>query len=107
MANPHDDRFEPRNAAYWKRECARLTDECQRLRGLLGEPLRVVVVQAIREATGCPDLIGRDGECLSEKVLSLAKELLLCSANDLLEPLNGMSKEAALAWVENIRKVGE
>lgn len=55
---------------------AALRDENKRLRGLLGEPLRVIVVQSIREATGCPDLKGRDGEYLSEKVLALAKALL-------------------------------
>ena len=51
--------------------------EIDRLRGLLGEPLRVIAVEAIREATGCPDLIGRDSEKLTEKLLKKAAELLV------------------------------
>lgn len=53
-----------------------LADEVRRLRGLLGEPLRLIAVEAIREATGCPDIKGLDGELLTEKLLAKAKELL-------------------------------
>lgn len=56
------------------------SDEIDRLRGLLGEPLRVIAVEAIREATGCPDLIGRDGVALTDKLLKKAADLLVPNA---------------------------
>lgn len=45
------------------------------------EMLRSIVVEAIREATGCPDLKGRDGEYLSEKVLAKARALHSCASH--------------------------
>ena len=59
-----------------------LEQEIERLRGLLGEPLRVIAVEAIREATGCPDLIGRDGVALTDKLLKKAAELLVPNASN-------------------------
>jgi len=64
-------------------------DEIERLRGLLGEPLRVIAVEAIREATGCPDLIGRDSVKLTEKLLKKAAELLVPNAEVTSRPPTG------------------
>lgn len=51
-------------------------DEIQRLSALSCEPMRVISVAAIREATGCPDLIGKTGEPLSEILMREIREYI-------------------------------
>jgi len=38
------------------------------------EALRPAVVRAIREITGCPDVVGEHGDCLSEAILDAVRE---------------------------------
>lgn len=40
MSNPRDTRFPAKNAAFWKRECARLLDENEKLRTAIENALK-------------------------------------------------------------------
>jgi len=37
--------------------------------------VRMIAVEAIRDATGCPDIVGRDGVSLVEKIEQLARKI--------------------------------
>lgn len=59
-------------------EVIRLQDENRRLREQLrgtipADAVRAIAVEAIRDATGYPDIMGRDGEYLVDKIEKLAR----------------------------------
>jgi len=48
----------------------------ERVTALADEPMRVIAVASIREATRCPDLIGYDGALLSEILMRNVREYI-------------------------------
>lgn len=53
-----------------------LLRKVERITSLSDEPMRVIAVASIREATGCPDLIGNDGALLSEILMRNVREYI-------------------------------